>query len=75
MSKDNTQKKKGIPAGILIFIGLIFLPVILLLLFVTLKLIIEGKDVIIVEDIIDDIPAQQIKKISRSLINRRILWK
>ena len=46
MSKDNIQKKKGIPAGILIFIGVIFLPVILLLLFVTLKLIIEGKDVI-----------------------------
>lgn len=46
MSKDNARKKKEIPAGILIFIGVIFLPVILLLLFVTLKLIIEGKDVI-----------------------------
>ncbi len=46
MSKDNARKKKGIPAGILIFIGVIFLPVILLLLFVTLKLIIEGKDVV-----------------------------
>lgn len=47
MSKDNIQKKKGIPAGILIFIGLVFLPIILLLVFVTLKLIIEGKQVVI----------------------------
>lgn len=43
MQKVSKQKKKGIPGGVLIFIGVLFLPIVLLFVVLTIKIILEDK--------------------------------